>query len=180
MFLKVFCTVDRIGEENIPVEGSYIFCSNHVSNFDAIMIATTKKREFYFLAKEELVKIPVIGPIIKKLNIIPIKRGTGDIGALRKSIEALKNGKALVMFPEGTRSKDGQLKEAKDGVSLIARKSMCDIVPCAVIGRLKMFGKSKIVYGKPIDMTLYKDEKDNKVITSVIMSEIKKLMEEYK
>ncbi len=177
IFLKVLCRVERIGEENIQKEGSYIFCSNHISNFDPILISTTNKREFHFLAKEELIKIPIAGAIIKRLNVIPIKRGAGDIGALRKSIEALKDGKALVMFPEGTRSKDGKLKEGKDGVSLIAKKSMCDVVPCAIIGKLTIFGKSKIVYGKPIDMTVYKDERDNKIITSVIMNEIKSLIE---
>jgi len=177
VFLRLAFRVERIGIENIPLDGSCLVCANHISNYDPVLIGATRKREFYFLAKEELVKIPVIGHIIKRLNVIPIKRGAGDLGAMRKSIEALKDNKALVMFPEGTRSKDGKLKEGKDGVSLIIKKAQCVVVPCAIIGKYKLFKKIKVVYGKPIDMSTYMDEKDNKVITKVIMGEIKLLMD---
>lgn len=178
-FLKLVFRVERVGIENIPLEGSCLVCANHISNYDPVLIGTIKVRDFNFLAKEELVKIPVIGHIIKRLNVIPIKRGAGDLGAMKKSIEALKDNKALVMFPEGTRSKDGKLKEGKDGVSLIIKKAQCTVVPCAIIGKYRMFRKIKVVYGTPVDMSAYKDEKDNKVITKVIMSEIKSLMDKY-
>lgn len=175
--LNLIFRIERIGTENIPKEGSYLFCSNHISFLDPIIIATIRMREFNFLAKEELVKIPVLGYIIKKLNVIPIKRGAGDIGAMRKSIDALKENKALIMFPEGTRSKDGKLQKGKDGVALIVKKSGCNVVPCAVVGKMKIFSKIKVVYGTPIDMTAYREEKDNKVITNAVMSEIKKLLD---
>ena len=177
IFVKLFYRVERIGTSNIPKEGSYVFCANHISALDPIFIATVRERDFYFLSKEELFKVPVIGGLFKKLNMIPIKRGAGDLGAMRNSIEVLKEKKALVMFPEGTRSKTGELQEAKDGVSLIVRKSGCNVLPCAVIGKVKLFKKIKVVYGNPLDMSEYMELKDNKVITNVIMEEIKKLIE---
>ena len=180
VFLKLFFRIERIGVSNIPKEGSYVFCSNHISALDPIIIGTVRERAFYFLSKEELVKIPIIGAILKRVNIIPIKRGAGDLGAMRKSIEVLKENKALVMFPEGTRSKDGQLKEAKDGISLIVKKSGCNVVPCAVVGKMKPFNKIKVIYGTPIDMSTYREEKNNKIITNRIMTEIKKLIDDNK
>lgn len=176
--MKIFYRLSYINEENIPKTGAYIFCSNHVSNFDPVIIGSTNKREFYFLAKEELIKTPVIGIIFNHLNLIPIKRGMGDIGAIRKSIEALKSGKAMVMFPEGTRSKDGELKKGKDGVSLIAKKAECDIIPCAVSKKIKLFKKTKVIFGKPILISEYKNIDDLSILTERIMNEIKLLSEE--
>lgn len=177
---KIFFRVQTVGEENIPQSGSYIFCANHISFLDPILIACTKKREFHFLAKEELVRIPVLGFIIKKLNVIPIKRGAGDLGAMRKGIEVLKDGNALIMFPEGTRSKTGEIGEAKNGVSLLVKRSVCGVVPCAVIGKPRLFRRTKLVYGKPIDALIFECEKDAKHITTVVMDNIIKLIDENK
>lgn len=179
VFLKIFYRVERIDTHNIIKDGACVICSNHISMLDPVIIATTKVREFYFVAKEEITKVPVVGYFLKKMNLIPIKRGTGDLGAMRKSIEVIKNGNALMIFPEGTRSKTGKLQDGKDGVSLILKKASCSVVPCAIIGNIKFFSHIKVVYGTPIDMTEYKDEKDLKVITKVIMNSIKELIEKH-
>ena len=177
VLLSILFRVKRVGVENIPKDGKILFCANHKSFVDPVLIGTVKTREFYYLAKEELMRVPVLGFILKKLNIIPIKRGAGDLGAIRKTIEVLKENKALVMFPEGTRSKDGKLNEGKDGVSLIVKKSGCNVLPCAIVGKIRLFSKIKVVYGKPIDMTTYLEEKDNKVIKNIVMGEIRNLLE---
>lgn len=175
--IKIIFRIERVGLENIPLKGACLFCANHISLVDPIFLGTIKERDFYFIAKEELVKIPVLGRIIKKLNVIPIKRGAGDLGALRKSIEVLNENKVLAMFPEGTRSKDGRLKEGKDGVALIVKKTNCMVIPCAIKGKVKLFSKIKIIYGKPMDLSEYINEKDHKLITNAVMGEIRTLLE---
>ena len=93
VLVKIIFRVERVGLENIPEKGACLFCSNHISLVDPVFLGTIKERDFYFIGKEELVKIPILGGIIKRLNVIPIKRGAGDLGALRKSIETLKENK---------------------------------------------------------------------------------------
>ena len=177
-FLKLFYFTDYQDEENIPLKGSFIFCSNHVSNLDPVILGTTKKRIFYYLAKEELFHLPLLGWILKKLPLIPVKRGSGDLGAVKKAIEVLQQGKALVMFPEGTRSKDGTLKEGKNGVALIAKKADCHIVPCAVSRKHRLFRKSVVRYGMPFSPEEYLKQRDLTGLTKKIMQEIQNLLEE--
>ena len=94
--------------------------------------------------------------------------------AIKKAIEALNNGKAIMIFPEGTRHKDGVIRDAKDGAALLVKKTGVTVVPCAVT-KHRVFKKSKVVFGKPLDMSAYKDSKDLKQITNIIMDEVVKL-----
>ena len=180
LFVKICFRVKYIGVENIPSESGYIFCSNHISAFDPFFIACNNKTEFHFIAKEELVKIPVLGWLLKKINVIPVKRGTGDLGAMKKGIEVLSSGNSLIIFPEGTRSKTGEMGEAKNGMALLVKKTGCGIVPCAVIGKAGFLRKTKMVFGKPVKPGFFEGEKDLNVITSYVMESIKKLIEDNK
>ncbi len=177
IYMKLFYGLEYVGIENVPQEGAIICCANHTSLLDPLMVGCIKKRQFAFMAKEELFHIPLLGKIFYKLNAFPVKRNSGDLGAIKKAMALLKEGHALVLFPEGTRSKDGKLQEAKDGVSLLAKKTGAAIVPCATTGKPRLFHKSKVIYGKPIDVTPYADTKDLKPLTDCVMSEIRKLME---
>lgn len=178
IYLKIFFRVTYLQSENVPSEGAVICCCNHTSDLDPVIVGCIKTREFSFMAKEELFHIPILGRIIRKLNAFPVKRNSGDIGAIKKAMEILKKGHALVLFPEGRRSKDGKLLEGKDGVSLLAKKTGAAVVPCATTGKPKLFRKTKIIYGKPIDMSQFAGLKDLKPITQLVMGEIGRLMEE--
>ncbi|MHC0552348.1 lysophospholipid acyltransferase family protein [Salinicoccus sp. CNSTN-B1] len=90
-----------IGEDRIPATGPVLICSNHSSEYDPPLIAINVKREMSFFAKSELFKIPVLGFLISHLNAIPVDRGKGDRAALKKSVEKLKEGNMLLIFPEG-------------------------------------------------------------------------------
>ena len=125
----------------------------------------------------ELFEVPLFGGLIRKLHAFPVKRNSGDLGAIKKAMAILGEGHALVLFPEGRRSKDGKLQEGKDGVSLLAKKTGATIIPCATNGKPKIFRKTKIIYGKPIDMSQFTDPKDLKTVTTCVMGEIQKLME---
>ncbi|MEC3884681.1 lysophospholipid acyltransferase family protein [Halobacillus sp. HZG1] len=165
-----------VGKKNIPAEGPVIICSNHISNIDPPVVGITSSRNIYFLAKEELFKNPVIGGILKKVHAFPIKRGMRDRNALRKGLDILKEGHALGLFPEGTRQKNGEIGKGLAGAGFFALRSEAAIVPCAIIGPYKRFKRLKVVYGEPIDMTEYREQKASaQVVTDRIMEEIRQL-----
>ncbi|MYL71220.1 1-acyl-sn-glycerol-3-phosphate acyltransferase [Halobacillus litoralis] len=165
-----------VGKKNIPAEGPVIICSNHISNMDPPVVGITSSRNIYFLAKEELFKNPLIGGILKKVHAFPIKRGMRDRNALRKGLDILKEGHALGLFPEGTRQKNGEIGKGLAGAGFFALRSEAAIVPCAIIGPYKRFKRLKVVYGEPIDMTEYREQKASaQVVTDRIMEEIRQL-----
>ncbi len=180
IFIKLCFRVEFVGKENIPKGTGYIFCANHIGMLDPLLIACTEKTEFHFIAKEELCKIPVLGAILKRVNVIPVKRGSGDIGAMKKGIEVINSGKNLIIFPEGTRSKTGEMGEAKNGMAFLVKKTGCGILPCAVVGKPHFFKRTKLVYGKLIPPGTFDGEKDLDVITGYAVSAIKELIEKNK
>lgn len=122
------------GREHIPRTGGLIVASNHISFFDPPLIGIAAVRELHFLAKEELFRPPVFGSLIRAYNAIPIRRGVADLSGLSKAIEVLRSGKALIMFPEGSRMRDGELHPARPGVGMLAVGTDALIVPCYISG----------------------------------------------
>jgi len=177
MIYKPLYRIETIGQEKIPKEGAVLLCSNHIHNFDPMVVGITTKRPVYFMAKEELFTVPVLGKLVPYLNAFPVKRGMSDREALRKGLSVLKEGKVLGLFPEGTRSKTGELGEGLAGAGFFATRSNAVIVPCAVIGPYKAFSKLKVVYGDPVDFTEYRNNKISAdEATKIIMEEIRKLI----
>lgn len=173
--------IKAIGAEQFPKEGGVLLCCNHISNFDPIVVGIMIKRNVYYMAKEELFKVPVFGKVVEMCNAFPVKRGMSDREALRKGLKVLKEGHVLGLFPEGTRSKNGELGKGLAGAGFFALKSDAAVVPCAIIGPYKSFRKLKMVYGSPIDMTeLRKNKASAEEATELIMSEIHKLINEHK
>ncbi len=120
--------------DHVPRDGALIVASNHISFWDPPLIGSAVTRELYFLAKEELFATPVLGPLIRSLNSIPIRRGTADLSGIARAVEALKRGGALLMFPEGGRMRDGELHPARPGVGMMAVQADVAIVPCYISG----------------------------------------------
>ena len=121
------------GREHVPQAGGLIIASNHISFWDPPLVGTAAVRELHFLAKEELFR-PPLGPLIRKLNAIPIRRGVADLSGLTRAMDVLRAGRALIMFPEGSRMRDGQLHPARPGVGMLAVSTDAHIVPCHVSG----------------------------------------------
>lgn len=179
--LKPVYRIEVIGRENVPADGGVLLCANHIDNLDPPVVGITAPRPVHFMAKEELFSVPVLGKIVPHLNAFPVKRGMSDREALRKGLGILKDGKVLGLFPEGTRSKTGEMGKGLAGAGFFALRSDAQVVPCAVIGPYKAFKKLKVVYGKPIDMESIKEKKLNaEQTTDLIMGEIQKLINEYK
>lgn len=169
-----------IGKENIPKTGPVIICSNHISNFDPPVVGITSTRDISFMAKEELFSNIFLNKLLTNLNAFPIKRGVADRSALRKTLSVLKEGRTLGLFPEGTRSKTGELGKPLSGIGFFALRSEATVVPCAIIGSYKGFGRLIVAYGKPIDMDYYRKQKISaKEMSEVIMEEIKNIKKKY-
>ena len=162
-----------IGKENFPTEGGVLLCTNHIHNFDPPTVGIAAPRHVHFMAKEELFSVPVLGKILPLINAFPVKRGMSDREALRKGLGVLKEGNVLGLFPEGTRSKTGELGKGLAGAGFFALRSKAHIVPCAVIGPYKPFKRLKVVFGKPIDIDDYRKNKVSaEETTDIIMNEI--------
>lgn len=166
------------GKENFPKEGGVLVCTNHIDALDPPVVGITCPRPVHFMAKEELFEMPILKQLIPTLNAFPVKRGMSDRKAMRTALGILKEGKVVGLFPEGTRSKDGQLQEGLAGAGFFALRGNAKVVPCAIIGPYKPLSPLKVAYGKPIDMAPYRERKASaEEVTAVIMSEIQKLID---
>ncbi|WP_227395264.1 lysophospholipid acyltransferase family protein [Jeotgalibacillus aurantiacus] len=170
-----------IGKEHIPGEGGVLICANHIDVLDPPVVGITATRPVSFMAKEELFHAPVLKNILPGLHAFPVKRGMGDREALRRGLNQLKEGHVVGLFPEGTRSKDGQLGQGLAGAGFFALRSDAAVVPCAIIGPYKPFKRLKVVYGKPIEMGPLKERKASAAeVTEIIMAEIKSLIDNHR
>lgn len=126
------------GRENIPAEGAVILAPNHSAHMDPPYLSMILHRQLRMMAKEELFKVPILGPYIRALGAFPVKRGTADRAALRMAVDLLKQGHVVGIFPEGTRSENGVLLPAEKGFALIARQTGAPIVPVAMHGTARV------------------------------------------
>lgn len=155
LFYIIVYHIVVIGRENIPPQkGGYIIASNHVSNNDPPVIGVTFKGKYTFMAKQELFEKNFLFTwLIKCLGAFPVKRGAKDNAAIERALESLNEGRIFVIFPEGTRSKDGKVGKGKTGVAMIAAKSGADVVPCGIVfegEKLHFRSKLTLKFGKPI------------------------------
>ncbi|MDV6377662.1 lysophospholipid acyltransferase family protein [Sporosarcina sp. GW1-11] len=171
-----------IGKENFPREGGVLLCTNHIDNLDPPVVGITCPRTVHFMAKEELFTKPILKTVLPQVQAYPVKRGMSDREAFRTTIKLLRDGKVVGLFPEGTRSKTGELGKGLAGAGFFALKGgEAKVVPCAIIGPYKAFSQLKVVYGEAIDMAPYRERKASaEEVTEAIMAEISKLIEQYK
>lgn len=178
---KPLYRLEIVGTEHFPEKGAVLLCSNHIDNLDPPTVGITAPRPVHFMAKEELFRVPIIKSLISGLGAFPVKRGLADRDAIRKGLSVLKAGEVLGLFPEGTRSKTGELGKGLQGAGFFALKSNAYVVPCAIIGPYKPFKKVKVIYGEPIDFTSYRKEKISaEQATEIIMNEIRVLLEKHR
>lgn len=173
------------GIENIPQDRSVVMASNHRSYADPVILTMPMKRKVTYMAKEELFKNKLFGWFITKLGAFPVKRGAGDMQVIDDAVSILESGKNLVIFPEGTRSKDGKVGKGKTGVALIAAKSGSDVLPCGIIfegEKLRFRSKLTLRFGKVIPAEkIAVDDASPKTLKAVkqrIMNAITELVEE--
>jgi len=150
----------RQGLENLPAEGCVIVVANHVSMWDPLVVGSALPRQVWFMAKEELFHVPAVGWAIRHLGAFPVKRGQGDTSAIRTSLSLLKEGKVLGLFPEGTRSRSGEMQKGLPGMVLLMEKSGATVVPVKVYGTRQLpfraWGKFGLAVGMPLTPEMLK------------------------
>ncbi len=178
--------VEITGAENEPAEGAFIACVNHLSFQDVVITAAVMKRQVTFLAKAELFKIPLLGGFITAMGAIPLKRGGGDISAIKKTMEALNEGKIVGFYPQGHRCPGVHPKdtEIKNGLGLLEWRCRAPVLPIAVVCKnfkIRPFRKTKFIIGKPVlfeefNMTAANPE-EYKRISKIAFDKILELIE---
>lgn len=155
----VFFDLKVYGEENVPLTGGVLLVSNHQSFIDPIFIAAKLPRVLAFLAKSGLFDPPGFGWLIRNCNAFPVKQGKGDVGAMKKTIELLQTGHAVLVFPEGSRSDDGHLQEIAAGAALVVKRAKVPVVPLVIEGafdvwprhrKLPRTGRVTVRFGEPM------------------------------
>ncbi len=183
-FYKLLFWYKINGRENVPDDGAYIVCSNHLSNNDPVLLGIAMKRQIFYMAKAELFKNPIAGWVIRHLGAFPVNRGAGDGKAINEAENIVKDGKLLGIFIEGTRSKTGEFLRPKSGASIIAHQMNVPVIPVCITPKnkkIKPFQQVKISIGKPMtpqELGLENGTPEEYRNSSrKIMAEIKKLRE---
>lgn len=181
---KIIINIKIYGREKIPKKGRVIIAPNHTSFWDPPLIGLAANREVFYLAKEGLFKVnKFFAWLIKSYNAIPLKRGIGGIGAIKKAKELLEKNLCVCIFPEGTRSKTGELLPFKNGVALLSMKTNSPVVPAYVMGArdgfLKWLLRKKkliIAFGDPLYPEKLNKKKLNE-FTEILKKNIFKIKE---
>ena len=156
---KIAFRMEITGEENktkAGENGGYIICANHVNFLDAVAVVVFSKEKIRFIGKYDLARIGIIRWLEHLFDVIPIKRNTQDLEAMKRCLKALKNKEILGIFPEGTRRGMEKNQKVKNGAAFMAIRSGVPVVPVGISGSFKPFGKVCITYGEPLDMSKYK------------------------
>ena len=146
--VRFFFPLDIHGKENLTDE-AVVLCPNHSNALDPILLACALRYDMplRIMAKKQLMEIPVLGWLIGKLGAFGVDRGNSDISAIKTAIRSLKEGWKLMIFPEGTRVKEGEEAEAKGGAAMIAIRSGVRMQPVYIGTKKRLFRKTKIAFG---------------------------------
>lgn len=157
VLIHILWRIEVIGLDKVPRDRAIVLAPNHISDFDPVFVLgmILDFSRYRILAKKELFKNPFIGWFLGCLGAVPIDRGKGDTETIDRVIAECKQGTKVLVFPEGTRSKDGRLGKLKSGAFVIAAKAGADILPCRIIydtpdARMHLFCRIRICFGELI------------------------------
>ena len=159
--------IKTYGVKNVPKSGGALMISNHQSYLDPVMLGVNLPRPLSYLAKSELFVNPLLSKLISSLRAFPVRQGKGDKAAIEETIRRLREGHMLNIFPEGTRTEDGEIAPIQRGAALVVRKAHVPIVPAVIHGSwdawpytAKMFRARpiRVLYGKPLEVSGLKGE----------------------
>ena len=184
IYYHIFYRVRVEGFENVPTEGSVIFCANHISYNDPILLCLLMKKKrnpVRMIAKQELFKNKLFGWALRHLHAIPVNREKADMATFKEVMKTLAAGGALGIFAQGTRVKADEEKEAKAGVALFALKGGADVVPVHFDATYKLFSRITVRIGEVMTLSEYRGAKLKSEVLAeaadAIMNEIGKLAE---
>jgi 1-acyl-sn-glycerol-3-phosphate acyltransferase len=170
LFRALYATYFRwrvFGAENVPLQGSVILASNHASFLDPPLVGAGLRRDINYLARESLFRYPGIGALLRSWNSVPVDRDGGGARGLKAILDRLLAGGGIILFPEGTRTRDGNLQPARSGIGLTVIKSQAPVVPVRVFGTYAAYGRHlklprpyrvTVKYGRPLDFACLRAE----------------------
>lgn len=192
LYMYPFYRLRVYGKKHFP-KGGGLICSNHTSFLDPPLVGITSPGVVHFLGRDTLFQSPFFGWLIRNLNCHPVKRGKGNANAFKLALQLIRQGRKVVIFPEGSRSPDGELHEGQLGVGMLVHRTNCQVVPVYVDGtydiwnterRLpKVFGKIACVFGAPLtfeDLQGVDKRQAHAEIVERIMAKIAELRDWYK
>lgn len=148
-----------IGKQHTKIKGKAIIISNHISMWDPLFIAVVFRRQIFWMGKVELFKNKIAKAFFFAVKAFPVRRGEGDLPAIRHAFRLLRDGKLFGIFPEGTRVKGNSVSKFEPGTSMIALKNDAPIVPIYIKGEYKFFRRMKMIVGEPIKLSDYVGKK---------------------
>ena len=161
-----------IGAENIPQDGPALICANHQSFIDPPLVGSSVKRPVHYMARHDLFTVPVLGWLISRVNAFPVKRsGGGDPAAFKNIFRLLEDKEIVLLFPEGTRSRDGYLQKPLPGAGMIIYQAKVPVIPCYVHGSREVLPRGSkflhyhpllVTFGSPIDFSAYYQKEKSK------------------
>jgi 1-acyl-sn-glycerol-3-phosphate acyltransferase len=185
IFFKVFYRLEVRGVCLKDVPGGAIIASNHASYFDPPIIGTAWPAPIYVLGRKSLFRFPIFRNIIRALNTVPIAHGKSNLNTFKLILKLIKEEKKVFLFPEGTRTTNGEFLEPMNGIGMIIKKAKCPIIPAYIHGSYTIWGKHKkypklrgklyCTFGKPYYPNC---ELDSKGIGEEVMSKIKDIKDE--
>jgi 1-acyl-sn-glycerol-3-phosphate acyltransferase len=158
-FFATYLRWQVFNPERVPVDGPVILASNHGSFLDPPLVGCGLHRPINYLAKESLFKVPVCGWVLRNWQAVPVDREGGGGKGLKMILDRLLRGNGIILFPEGTRTRTGQLQPARAGIGLTVLKSSAPVVPVRVFGTYKALGPGRLIprpvriavkYGHPL------------------------------
>lgn len=152
--VRVLYRVSYTGGHNVPRRGAVIVCANHLGWWDPVIFAIACRRRIYFMAKAELFDNWALGLLLRSVGAFPVRRGEPDRKAILWALNVLERGKALGIFPEGTRDKTGAFRRAEPGVGLMIVRSGATVVPGYISGPYGFRKPVRLVVGKPVTIAV--------------------------
>lgn len=185
VYFRIAYNLHYEGRKDIPKGEAVIYVANHRSYADPPLVGAGARGKLAFMAKEELFKNKLFAALIGALGAYPVARGKGDTGVIDTAVERLNAGRSMMIFPEGTRSKDGKVQKGHAGAALVAARSGKKIVPVGVVYGEKLKFRTKLVvkYGEPIIPQDYIEISDNPNPRQLVklknryMADIKRIVE---
>ena len=165
-----------VGRENWPASGGGLVCANHQSMFDPPLVGLTCPRRMNYLARDTLLRVPILAPLIKFFDTIPIDREGGGLAGLKETLRRLKAAELVLIFPEGTRTRDGEVAPLKPGFIAVARRSRVPLIPVGLDGayqawprtaRFPRLGRLAVVIGPPITAELVAELSDDDLLAEL-------------
>jgi len=189
LVMRLLFRLEARNRHHVPERGPVLLVANHASVLDPPLVGSVVRRPVSFLAKAELFRVPVFGSVLRRLNARPVRREGADAGALREALRTLRDGRVVLVFPEGTRGEEGTVRPFKTGAGMLAVLSEAEVVPVVIRGSGRAWPRGRAfprpakvtaTFGPPLRFTR-RDDEDRKDqyerATQAMMQALTRLME---